>query len=107
EVHSGHDVPQAALPGDGTGGVPDRCRAAGRQSQLARNRDPTHHNHAPREHSMTQLTNGTAEKAAFRLPTPKEHLSSPVTRNMVRVQQKIVASAREFLGGEGFMEFLP
>ncbi|QWF84116.1 asparagine synthetase A [Amycolatopsis sp. CA-230715] len=52
----------------------------------------------------TQLTNG---KAGFSLPTPKEHLSSPVTRDMVRVQQKIVASAREFLGGEGFMEFLP
>jgi asparaginyl-tRNA synthetase len=43
----------------------------------------------------------------FRLPSPKEHLSSPVTRRMVVVQQKILASARDLLRGEGFTEMLP
>jgi asparaginyl-tRNA synthetase len=41
------------------------------------------------------------------LPEPREHLSSPVTRRVLRVQQKICAAAREYLTGEGFQEFLP
>ncbi|MFD2415760.1 asparagine synthetase A [Amycolatopsis pigmentata] len=40
-------------------------------------------------------------------PLPREHLSSPVTRTVLTVQQKMLSAAREYLRGEGFMEFLP
>ncbi|ONI88798.1 asparagine ligase [Saccharothrix sp. ALI-22-I] len=42
------------------------------------------------------------------LPTPAEHLSSPRTRAVLRVQQRLLAAAREYLVGEqGCMELLP
>jgi asparaginyl-tRNA synthetase len=43
----------------------------------------------------------------IQVPLPREHLSSPVTRNMLTVQRKILAAAREYLNGQGFAEFLP
>jgi asparaginyl-tRNA synthetase len=41
------------------------------------------------------------------IPSPREHLSSPATRAVLTVQQRIVASAREYLCGHGFHELLP
>jgi asparaginyl-tRNA synthetase len=38
---------------------------------------------------------------------PHEHLSSPVTRAALRVQNRILAAAREFLAGRDFVELLP
>ncbi|MDQ1616317.1 MAG: asparaginyl-tRNA synthetase [Actinomycetota bacterium] len=40
-------------------------------------------------------------------PATREHLTSPVTRCVLRVQSQIVAAAREFLGAAGFIELLP
>jgi asparaginyl-tRNA synthetase len=53
---------------------------------------------------MTQLL--TARDAG--LPaSPREHLSSPVTRAVLRVQHRMLAAAREFLCEQGFVELLP
>lgn len=42
------------------------------------------------------------------LPTnPREHLSSPVTRSVLRIQARMLTAAREYLTGEGFTEMLP
>ena len=38
---------------------------------------------------------------------PREHLSSPVTRSVLVIQDRMLAAAREFLRGQGFTEFLP
>jgi asparaginyl-tRNA synthetase len=40
-------------------------------------------------------------------PSPKEHLSSPVTQAVLRVQNVVLAATREFLSGQGFTELLP
>jgi asparaginyl-tRNA synthetase len=40
-------------------------------------------------------------------PGPREHLTSPVTRTVLRVQNAITAAAREYLAGDGFVEMLP
>lgn len=40
------------------------------------------------------------------LPTPREHLSSPATRAVLRVQHEIMAAAREYLAGQGCTETL-
>ena len=40
-------------------------------------------------------------------PDPAAHLTSPVTRSVLRVQNEITAAAREFLAGQGFVELLP
>nr|QEO75086.1 hypothetical protein [uncultured bacterium] len=39
--------------------------------------------------------------------SPKEHLSSPVTQAVLRVQNVVLAAAREFLSAQGFTELLP
>jgi asparaginyl-tRNA synthetase len=39
--------------------------------------------------------------------SPREHLSSPVTRSVLRIQSRMLAAAREYLTGEGFTELLP
>ncbi|MFE5792288.1 asparagine synthetase A [Streptomyces sp. NPDC056503] len=61
--------------------------------------------------ALTSLTPATetapADRAAFAPPPPLEHLRSPATRAVLRIQQRILAAAREHLGGEGFMELLP
>jgi asparaginyl-tRNA synthetase len=38
---------------------------------------------------------------------PREHLSSPVTRSVLRTQHRMLTAAREFLCGRGFIELLP
>ncbi|MBP2334774.1 asparaginyl-tRNA synthetase [Saccharothrix coeruleofusca] len=39
--------------------------------------------------------------------SPREHLSSPVTRAVLRVQNAVLAATREFLSAQGFTELLP
>jgi asparaginyl-tRNA synthetase len=38
---------------------------------------------------------------------PRAHLTSPVTRAALRIQQGLLAGAREYLTGQGFAEMLP
>jgi asparaginyl-tRNA synthetase len=55
---------------------------------------------------MTQMlaSRGTER----RLPSgPREHLSSPVTRSVLRIQHRMLTAAREFLCRQGFIELLP
>jgi asparaginyl-tRNA synthetase len=40
-------------------------------------------------------------------PSPREHLTSPVTRSVLRIQHQITTAAREFLGAAGFTELFP
>jgi asparaginyl-tRNA synthetase len=40
-------------------------------------------------------------------PGPREHLTSPVTRSALLIQNQIVEAAREFLGAAGFVELFP
>jgi aspartyl/asparaginyl-tRNA synthetase/glutamate mutase epsilon subunit len=40
-------------------------------------------------------------------PTTREHLTSPVTRAVLRIQNQITTAAREFLGAAGFVELFP
>ncbi|HEV2636507.1 MAG TPA: asparagine synthetase A [Actinocrinis sp.] len=40
-------------------------------------------------------------------PAPREHLASPVTQAALRIQNALLAGAREYLAGEGFVELLP
>jgi asparaginyl-tRNA synthetase len=40
-------------------------------------------------------------------PTPREHLTSPVTRSVLRIQNQLTEAAREFLGAAGFVEMFP
>ncbi|RZU53350.1 aspartate-ammonia ligase [Krasilnikovia cinnamomea] len=54
---------------------------------------------------MTECT-GAGVPAGFPA-SPREHLSSPVTRTVLRVQHRILDAAREYLRGEGFTELLP
>ncbi|MEV0283246.1 asparagine synthetase A [Kribbella sp. NPDC050820] len=43
-----------------------------------------------------------------RLPaSPREHLTAPVTRSVLLIQNRMLAAARELLSGRGFMELLP
>lgn len=40
-------------------------------------------------------------------PEPHEHLRNPVTRHALRIQSSLLAGAREYLTGQGFVELLP
>jgi asparaginyl-tRNA synthetase len=40
-------------------------------------------------------------------PPPREHLSSPVTRSVLRIQHLMLTAAREHLCAQGFIELLP
>src|SRR5213594_4261559 len=40
-------------------------------------------------------------------PAPREHLTSPVTRSALVVQNRLLAAVREYLAGQGFVELLP
>ncbi|MBB5872727.1 asparaginyl-tRNA synthetase [Allocatelliglobosispora scoriae] len=55
---------------------------------------------------MTQMQIHEAVAASLP-PGPREHLTSPVTRTVLRVQNEITAAARDYLGGDGFVEMLP
>ena len=39
--------------------------------------------------------------------SPGEHLASPVTRSVLRIQHRMLTAAREFLGEQDFIELLP
>jgi asparaginyl-tRNA synthetase len=55
---------------------------------------------------MTQIDLTPASGPA--LPSsPREHLSSPVTRSALRIQNRMLTAAREYLTGQGFFELLP
>ncbi|MFJ8047971.1 asparagine synthetase A [Streptomyces luteogriseus] len=56
---------------------------------------------------MTITPVSPAAPATVVPPPPLEHLRSPTTRAVLRIQQRILAAARELLGAEGFMELLP
>lgn len=47
-------------------------------------------------------------QAEARLPaSPREHLTSPVTRSVLTIQGRMLAATRQFLGSQGFTELLP
>src|ERR1700680_3671466 len=55
---------------------------------------------------MTQARISTAGPRP--LPrSPREHLSSPVTRSVLTIQHRMLTAVREFLVGRGFTELLP
>ena len=39
--------------------------------------------------------------------SPREHLTSPITRTVLRVQHRMLTAAREHLSAQGFVEMLP
>jgi asparaginyl-tRNA synthetase len=41
------------------------------------------------------------------LPSTREHLASPVTRSVLRIQHRMLTAARDHLCGQGFVELLP
>ncbi|HEV2450681.1 MAG TPA: asparagine synthetase A [Streptosporangiaceae bacterium] len=55
---------------------------------------------------MTQIELTPASGPAFP-SSPREHLTSPVTRSALRIQNRMLAAAREYLTGQGFFELLP
>jgi len=54
---------------------------------------------------MTQMHTPDATLALP--PAPRAHLTSPVTRAVLRIQNQITVAAREFLGAAGFVELFP
>ncbi|MDX6282020.1 MAG: asparaginyl-tRNA synthetase [Kribbellaceae bacterium] len=56
---------------------------------------------------MTETRIPPAQTAAALPPSPREHLTSPVTRAVLVIQNKILSATREFLTGRGFIELLP
>jgi len=56
---------------------------------------------------MSLVQSGAMDATRSPVPPPREHLSSPVTRRVLAVQRGIVRAAREYLTGQGFVEFLP
>ncbi|MER7518611.1 asparagine synthetase A [Streptomyces sp. NPDC126499] len=56
---------------------------------------------------MTTMTASPAAPDTAVPPPPLEHLRSPATRAVLRIQQRILTATRELLGTEGFMELLP
>jgi asparaginyl-tRNA synthetase len=55
---------------------------------------------------MTQHHDHGKDSAPALPPEPREHLSSPTTRAVLRIQQRVLAAAREFLSGNGFTELM-
>lgn len=54
------------------------------------------------------MTETRIPETEARLPaSPREHLTSPVTRSVLKIQHRMLAAAREFLGAKGFIELLP
>jgi asparaginyl-tRNA synthetase len=54
------------------------------------------------------MTETRIPETEARLPaSPREHLTSPVTRSVLRIQHRMLAAARQFLGDAGFIELLP
>jgi asparaginyl-tRNA synthetase len=59
------------------------------------------------ENTMTEPNGSDAGAPAGFPSSPREHLSSPVTRTVLRVQHRILTAAREHLCAAGFVEMLP
>jgi asparaginyl-tRNA synthetase len=59
--------------------------------------------------SVLPTTPASPASAAARtvLPPPREHLCSPVTRTLIRMQNEVLAETRRLLAQEGFIEILP
>ena len=54
------------------------------------------------------MTETRIPETETRLPaSPREHLTSPVTRSVLTIQNRMLAAARELLGSRGFTELLP
>ncbi|MEU4605576.1 asparagine synthetase A [Kribbella sp. NPDC023972] len=54
------------------------------------------------------MTETRIPETEARLPaSPREHLTSPVTRSVLRIQNRMLAAARELLADRGFTELLP
>jgi asparaginyl-tRNA synthetase len=54
------------------------------------------------------MTETRIPETEARLPaSPREHLTSPVTRSVLKIQHRMLAAAREFLCARGFIELLP
>jgi len=52
--------------------------------------------------------NGTGADIPEGFPaSPREHLSSPTTRTVLRIQHRMLTAAREHLSAQGFVEMLP
>jgi asparaginyl-tRNA synthetase len=58
-------------------------------------------------HTLSQDTATAAPAAPAGPPGPREHLRSPRTRAMLRIQHTLLEATREFLSGAGFTELLP
>jgi asparaginyl-tRNA synthetase len=57
---------------------------------------------------MTETRIPATPAAEVRLPpSPREHLTSPITRSVLAIQNRMLAAVRHFLGGRGFTELLP
>jgi asparaginyl-tRNA synthetase len=56
---------------------------------------------------MDAMVNAYRTELDLRPPTsPREHLASPVTRGVLRIQNRILTAAREFFADRGFVELL-
>ncbi|MFI7063833.1 asparagine synthetase A [Kribbella sp. NPDC050124] len=54
------------------------------------------------------MTETRIPETEARLPaSPREHLTSPVTRSVLKIQNRMLSAARELLSGRGFTELLP
>jgi asparaginyl-tRNA synthetase len=56
---------------------------------------------------MTETPPRSTISAGTLPPGPREHLTSPVTRAALRIQNAILTASREYLGTNGFMEMMP
>lgn len=56
---------------------------------------------------MTQSSLNSKISAGQLPPGTREHLTSPVTKAALRIQNSIAAASREYLTGNGFMEMMP
>ncbi|MFJ4867403.1 asparagine synthetase A [Streptomyces sp. NPDC088757] len=56
---------------------------------------------------MTIAPPAPADSTTVLPPPPLEHLRSPRTRAVLRLQQRILSATREFLAADGFTELLP
>ena len=54
------------------------------------------------------MTETRIPETEARLPaSPREHLTSPVTRSVLKIQHRMLTAARQYLGAQGFIELLP
>jgi aspartyl/asparaginyl-tRNA synthetase/glutamate mutase epsilon subunit len=113
----------ASVGGRRRGDPPGATRLVADLNHQRRRLDQTPHHHAAHKHlgepampdghrADTHATDVPgARPPADRGPRPpgdpREHLCSPTTRDVLRIQQRMLAAVREHLGDQGFMELLP